>query len=192
MKTWIDFSFERTHIHIIILYSRVLKKKITFIKSVFPFSLNSRFYLLVFLTLYRPIKIFSLFPGVDSYVKKKCRTFYLFNNSAHPWDRIGIFPDTGESRVRSQRSPHKRIPMISIGKMHKPLWPERKTKKKNSLFTYVKRSPMPLNVEWHSRILLSTAEIIVQLIYEYGAALVCAYFNIVIITISFVKKKKIR
>jgi len=50
---------------------------------------------------------------------------------------------------------------------------------------------MPQNVEWHSRILLSTAEIIVQLIYEYGAALFYAYFNIIIITISFVKKRKL-
>lgn len=151
MNPFFSFVLTCTHNNVL-LYSRVRKKN-NFYKIDFFFSPNLRFYLLVFLTLYHPIKIFLLFPGVDSYWKKKCRTFYLFNNSTYLWDRIGIFQDTNSSRVWSRRSLHKRIRMISIGKMHKPLWPEQQKNR----YSHVKRS-LVQNVEWHLSIRLFTTE----------------------------------
>jgi len=132
VKIWIDFSFKRIHIHIIILYSRVLKKKITFIKSVFPFSLNSRFYLLVFLTLYRPIKIFSLFPGVDPYVKKKkkCRTIICSIIPHTPgivleYSRTRASPEYGLKGLHTNE-----YQWLALGKCTNPYDPNKKQQKK--------------------------------------------------------------
>jgi len=189
VKPWIDFFVRaRTHPHYNIIWSCVKKKKITFIKSVFPFSLNSRFYLLVFLTLYRPIKIFSLFPGVDSYVKNK-KKIELFICSIIPHTR-GIVLEYSRTRASpgyGLKGLHtNEYEWLALGKCTNPYDPDKKQKKKRFGIQMSSRGRMSddtfENSTFHCRNNRTTY------IYENQLLRQCfyVYYNIVIITISFV------